>query len=273
MERYRTDPDAMRKIPLLAPGGEQVALEQVARIEVKRGPELINREQGQRRIVVMSNVRGRDLNRSRGRVANRVFHRVRRAVRKSRACHLPIGHDCSPRNRTFSSAKLALPVVANVPFRAGGRYRGALGSRNESQPLGLHRIHHVIRSGDAQRCGAGEFNQAIAQGWRCIRRWLRPVLMTAFVASFGFIPMALSTSTGAEVQRPLASVVIGGLVSSTFLGFTTFVMLLLFPESSPAVIIVSVVHVATGALTLAASVSLAAEIRRNAVDVRSLTGQ
>jgi cobalt-zinc-cadmium resistance protein CzcA len=97
--------------------------------------------------------------------------------------------------------------------------------------------------------------------------------MTAFVASFGFIPMALSTSTGAEVQRPLASVVIGGLVSSTFLGFTTFVMLLLFPESSPAVIIVSVVHVATGALTLAASVSLAAEIRRNAVDVRSLTGQ
>jgi heavy metal efflux system protein len=120
MERYRTDPDAMRKIPLLAPGGEQVALEQVARIEVKRGPELINREQGQRRIVVMSNVRGRDLNRSRGRVANRVFHRVRRAVRKSRACHLPIGHDCSPRNRTFSSAKLALPVVANVPFALVG---------------------------------------------------------------------------------------------------------------------------------------------------------
>ena len=73
--------------------------------------------------------------------------------------------------------------------------------------------------------------------------------------------------------RP-AAIALGGITAvQVFLGFTTFVMLLLFPESSPAVIIVSVVHVATGALTLAASVSLAAEIRRNAVDVRSLTGQ
>jgi heme A synthase len=73
--------------------------------------------------------------------------------------------------------------------------------------------------------------------------------------------------------RP-AAIALGGIAAvQVFLGFTTFVMLLLFPESSPAVIIVSVVHVATGALTLAASVSLAAEIRRNAVDVRSLTGQ
>ena len=56
-ERYRTDPDAMRKIALRAPAGEQVTLGQVARVEVNRGPELINREEGQRRIVVMSNVR------------------------------------------------------------------------------------------------------------------------------------------------------------------------------------------------------------------------
>jgi len=73
--------------------------------------------------------------------------------------------------------------------------------------------------------------------------------------------------------RP-AAIALGGITAvQVFLGFTTFVMLLLFPESSPAVIIVSVVHVATGALTLAATVSLAAEIRRNVVDVRSLTGQ
>jgi len=73
--------------------------------------------------------------------------------------------------------------------------------------------------------------------------------------------------------RP-AAVALGGIAAvQVFLGFATFVMLLLFPESSPAVIIVSVVHVATGALTLAATVSLAAEIRRNVVDVRSLTGQ
>jgi heme A synthase len=73
--------------------------------------------------------------------------------------------------------------------------------------------------------------------------------------------------------RP-AAIALGGITAvQVFLGFTTFVMLLLFPESSPAVIIVSVVHVATGALTLAATVSLAAEIRRNVVEVRSLTGQ
>jgi heme A synthase len=73
--------------------------------------------------------------------------------------------------------------------------------------------------------------------------------------------------------RP-AAIALGGIAGvQVFLGFTTFVMLLLFPETSPAVIIVSVVHVATGALTLAATVSLTAEIRRNVVQARSLTGQ
>jgi len=60
-ERYRTDPDAMRGIVLRSAGGAQVALNQVARIEVTRGPEKVDREEGQRRVVVMSNVRGRDL--------------------------------------------------------------------------------------------------------------------------------------------------------------------------------------------------------------------
>ena len=73
--------------------------------------------------------------------------------------------------------------------------------------------------------------------------------------------------------RP-AAIALGGITGvQVFLGFTTYVMLLLFPETSRAVIIVSAVHVATGALTLAATVSLAAEIRRNAVDARSVTGK
>jgi cobalt-zinc-cadmium resistance protein CzcA len=73
------------------------------------------------------------------------------------------------------------------------------------------------------REAGSEFGDAVIAG---ARRRLRPVLMTAFVASFGFIPMALSTSTGAEVQRPLASVVIGGLVSSTML--TLFLLPVLY---------------------------------------------
>jgi cobalt-zinc-cadmium resistance protein CzcA len=88
--RYRTDPDAMRRIVLRAPGGAQVALAQVARIEVNRGPELINREQGQRRIVVMSNVRSRDLGSFVAEVRAKIdrevappawlLHRIRRAI-------------------------------------------------------------------------------------------------------------------------------------------------------------------------------------------------
>ncbi len=251
-ERYRTDPDAMRKIPLLAPGGEQVALEQVARIEVKRGPELINREQGQRRIVVMSNVRGRDL----GSFVAEVRSRIDRDVALPLGYFIEYGGQFENQERatrrllmivplaitlifvllylTFSSAKLALLVVANVPFALVGGI-AALWIRgmnlNLSASIGFIALFGVamlngvvlVSSIKQLREAGSAFGDAVIAG---ARRRLRPVLMTAFVASFGFIPMALSTSTGAEVQRPLASVVIGGLVSSTML--TLFLLPVLY---------------------------------------------
>ncbi len=251
-ERYRTDPDAMRKIPLLAPGGEQVALEQVARVEVRRGPELINREQGQRRIVVMSNVRGRDL----GSFVAEVRSRIDREVALPPGYFIEYGGQFENQERatrrllmivplaitlifvllylTFSSAKLALLVVANVPFALVGGI-AALWIRgmnlNLSASIGFIALFGVamlngvvLVSSIKQLWEAGSpFGDAVIAG---ARRRLRPVLMTAFVASFGFIPMALSTSTGAEVQRPLASVVIGGLVSSTML--TLFLLPVLY---------------------------------------------
>jgi cobalt-zinc-cadmium resistance protein CzcA len=251
-ERYRTDPDAMRKIPLLAPGGEQVALEQVARIEVRRGPELINREQGQRRIVVMSNVRGRDL----GSFVAEVRSRIDREVALPTGYFIEYGGQFENQERatrrllmivplaitlifvllylTFSSAKLALLVVANVPFALVGGI-AALWVRgmnlNLSASIGFIALFGVamlngvvlVSSIKQLREAGSPFGDAVIAG---ARRRLRPVLMTAFVASFGFIPMALSTSTGAEVQRPLASVVIGGLVSSTML--TVFLLPVLY---------------------------------------------
>jgi heavy metal efflux system protein len=251
-ERYRTDPDAMRKIPLLAPGGEQVALEQVARVEVRRGPELINREQGQRRIVVMSNVRGRDL----GSFVAEVRSRIDREVALPPGYFIEYGGQFENQERatrrllmivpiaitlifvllylTFSSAKLALLVVANVPFALVGGI-AALWIRgmnlNLSASIGFIALFGVamlngvvLVSSIKQLWETGSpFGDAVIAG---ARRRLRPVLMTAFVASFGFIPMALSTSTGAEVQRPLASVVIGGLVSSTML--TLFLLPVLY---------------------------------------------
>ncbi|MBZ5575591.1 MAG: CusA/CzcA family heavy metal efflux RND transporter [Acidobacteriia bacterium] len=242
-ERYRSDPDAMRKIVLRAPGGEQVALEEVARVEVRRGPELINREQGQRRIVVMSNVRGRDL----GGFVAEVRSRIDREVTLPTGYFIEYGGQFENQQRatrrlmlivplvlalifvllylTFGSVRLALLVVGNIPLALVGGI-AALWLRgmnlNLSASIGFIALFGVamlngvvlVSSIDQVRSTGLGLREAVLAG---ARRRLRPVLITACVASFGFIPMALATSTGAEVQRPLATVVIGGLFSSTLL--------------------------------------------------------
>src|SRR5258705_12803501 len=135
---------------------------------------------------------------------------------------------------TFSSVKQAVLVVGNIPFAMVGGI-AALWIRgmnlNLSASVGFIALFGVamlngvvLVSSINQLAKAGEpARDAVLGG---ARRRLRPVLMTAFVASFGFIPMALATSTGAEVQRPLASVVIGGLFSSTVL--TLFLLSVLY---------------------------------------------
>jgi len=242
-ERYRTDPDAMRRIVLRASGGEQVTLDRVADIRVKRGPEMINREEGQRRIVVMSNVRGRDL----GSFVAEVRSKIDRQITLPPGYFIEYGGQFENQERamrrlmlivpvaialvfvllyfTFTSGWLALLVVGNVPFALVGGV-AALWIRgmnlNLSASIGFLALFGVamlngvvLVSSIRQMLAAGSpVREAMLAG---ARRRLRPVLMTASVASLGFIPMALSTSTGAEVQRPLATVVIGGLFSSTML--------------------------------------------------------
>jgi cobalt-zinc-cadmium resistance protein CzcA len=242
-ERYRTDPNAMRRIPLRAPGGEQVTLEQVARVRVRRGPEVINREEGQRRIVVMSNVRSRDL----GSFVAEVRSKINREVNLPPGYYIEYGGQFENQDRamrrlelivpiaialifvllylTFASVKQALLIVGNIPLALVGGI-AALWIRgmnlNLSAAIGFIALFGVamlngvvLVSSINQMCAAGYAARDAALNGA--RRRLRPVLMTAFVASFGFIPMALATSTGAEVQRPLATVVIGGLFSSTIL--------------------------------------------------------
>src|SRR5665213_1940890 len=251
-EHYRTDPDAMRRIMLHAPGGEQVPLAQVARVEVRRGPELINRESGQRRIVVMSNVRGRDL----GSFVAEVRSKIDRGVTLPPGYYVEYGGQFENQERatrrlmlivpiaialvfillylTFASVSQALLVVGNIPFALVGGI-AALWIRgmnlNLSASIGfialsgvamLNGVVLITSINQMRQSGLGP-RDAVLGG---ARRRLRPVLMTAFVASFGFIPMAISTSTGAEVQRPVASVVIGGLVSSTLL--TLFLLPVLY---------------------------------------------
>ncbi len=251
-EKYRTDPDAMRGILLRAPGGEQVALEQVAHIEVRRGPELINREEGQRRTVVMSNVRGRDLGSFVAEVRSRIerninlppgyfieyggqFENQQRAMRRLMLIvPIAVGLIFVLLYLTFAAAKPALLVVGNIPFALVGGI-AALWIRgmnlNLSASIGfialfgvamLNGVVLVSSINQLARSGVGVHDAVIAGA----RRRLRPVLMTASVAMFGFIPMATATSTGAEVQRPLASVVIGGLFTSTLL--TLFLLPVLY---------------------------------------------
>jgi cobalt-zinc-cadmium resistance protein CzcA len=242
-ERYRTDPDAMRSILLRAPGGEQVALDQVAQVEITRGAEKIEKEEGQRRVVVMSNVLGRDL----GSFVAEIRSKLSRDIILPPGYFIEYGGQFENQQRatrrlmlivpiaiavvflllylSFTSVKQALLIIANIPFALVGGI-AALWIRgmnlNLSASIGFIALFGVamlngvvlVSSIDQLRRAGETPRQAVLAG---SRRRLRPVLMTACVASFGFIPMALSTSTGAEVQRPLASVVIGGLFGSTAL--------------------------------------------------------
>jgi heavy metal efflux system protein len=240
---YRRDPEAMRDILLHAPDGEQVSLGQVANISVTRAAQVINREEGQRRMVVMSNVRGRDLGSFVGEVQDRVrakvtlppgysityggqFENQQRATRRLMLIvPVVIGIVFLLLYLTFHSFKQSLLVVGNIPFALVGGV-AALWMRgmnlNLSASIGFIALFGVamlngvvlVSAINHLRTAGEPTYQAVIEG---SRKRLRPVLMTACVASFGFIPMAVSTSTGAEVQRPLASVVIGGLLSSTLL--------------------------------------------------------
>jgi len=225
-QRYRTDPDALRSIVLRAPGGEQVRLDHVARVNVRRGPEVINREEGQRRIVVMSNVRGRDL----GSFVAEVRSKMDREIALPTGYFIEYGGQFENQERatrrlmlivpivlaaifvllylTFNSFKLALLVVGNIPLALVGGIaaiwlRGM--NLNLSSSIGFIAVFGVamlngvvLASSINQMRETGlSPREAVLAG---AHRRLRPVLITACVASFGFIPMALPTSTGAEIS-------------------------------------------------------------------------
>lgn len=242
-DQYRMDPESVRNITLRAPGGEQVTLSQVAAVTVSRGPERIMHEQGQRRVVVMSNVRGRDLGSFVAEVQSKIEQNVKlppgytldfggqfeNQQRASRRLMLVIPFTVAVigglLHMTFKSFRQALLVLFNVPFALVGGI-AALWLRgmnlNLSASVGFIALFGVavlngivLVSSVNQLSGTGiSLRSAVLDG---AGRRLRPVLMTALVATLGFVPMAFSTSTGAEIQRPLATVVIGGLFSSTVL--------------------------------------------------------
>lgn len=245
---YRGTPDAIETLALTTPSGGRVLLSQLADVRIVEGPEQITHENGLRMVIVQSNVRGRDLGGFAAAVQQRVaasvalpegyfvtysgqFENQQRAMaRLAIVVPLVLLLILSLLYANFGNGRHALLVLLNVPFALVGGIamlwlRGL--NLNLSASVGFIALFGIaVLNGvvlvtyiNQLRTRGTRLAQAVREGSE-VR--LRPVLMTALVASFGFIPMATSTSPGAEVQRPLATVVIGGLVTSTIL--TLFVL-------------------------------------------------
>jgi cobalt-zinc-cadmium resistance protein CzcA len=240
-DAYRSDPQAIAAIPITTPRGEQIPLGRLADVKVTTGPSQIAREWGQRRVNVSVNVRGRDV----GGFVAEAEEQIREAVTMpSPRYSIEFGgqfeHLIRARQRllivvpaalvlifsllymTYGNLIDTLRVFTGIPFAWTG---GIIALWLRDMPFSISAaIGFVALSGVAvlddmllvscirqlRRRGVG-LEKAVEQA--ALTR-LRPVLMTTLVAALGFVPMALSTGMGAEVQRPLATVVIGGVISA-----------------------------------------------------------
>ena len=247
-EAARANPEVLRELLVSAPGGERVPLGQVAQVLLEEGPAVVSRESAQRRMTIQLNVRGRDLAGFVAEAQERVraeanlppgyfvtwggqFENLQAATsRLALAVPLALLLIFLLLYTTFGSARPALIIYLNIPMAAVG---GVLALWLRGMPFSISAaVGFIALSGiavlngvvmvsyirDLQREGLSLMD-ATEKG---ARLRLRAVLMTALTDGIGFLPMAISTSAGAEVQRPLATVVIGGLFTATLL--TLFVL-------------------------------------------------
>jgi cobalt-zinc-cadmium resistance protein CzcA len=242
-DQQRTDPDALASTLIPTAAGPVLPLNQLARITELQGPSTINREWGERRITVQCNVRGRDLKsfvaEGREKIAGRVtlpegytlewggqFENMERAnQRLTLVVPMALGLIGILLFFSLKSLREVLIVASGIPL---GLVGGVLALWVRGLPFTVSAaIGFVALSGVAilnglvlvtfikQKIEAGmPVAQAVREG--CLAR-LRPVLMTALVAAGGFLPMAVNVGVGGEVQRPLATVVIGGILTNTLL--------------------------------------------------------
>ncbi|MDR6942269.1 CusA/CzcA family heavy metal efflux RND transporter [Mucilaginibacter pocheonensis] len=235
------------------PSGSQVPLQQVADVKIEEGPNQIQRENAQRRIIIGFNVLGRDVQS----MVEELQQKVNTQIKLPPGYYTTYGGAFENLNAAkqrltiavpvslllillmlylaFGSVKHGLLIFSAVPLSAIG---GILALVVRGMPFSISAgVGFIALFGVAVLNGLvliSEFNRLRAAGWDDLRAIvfegtkmrLRPVLMTASVASLGFLPMALSNGSGAEVQRPLATVVIGGLMTATLL--TLFVLPILY---------------------------------------------
>lgn len=243
-DRWRSDPKAIGEILLMGPRGERIPLSRVAEIKQITGPKMITREWGERRITVQCNVRGRDVGSFVAEAQKRIneevalpptefrmvwggqFENMQRAAKRLQIV-VPIALILIfvLLFMNFRSVLDSLLVFASVPFACVG---GVVALVVRDLPFsisvavgfialsGISVLNSLVLVEFIRDLLHENYERTDAIKTAAITR-LRPVLMTALVASVGFVPMALSQGAGAEVQRPLATVVIGGVISSTIM--------------------------------------------------------
>ena len=240
---WRKNVETMKQLVLQAPGGAWVRLGEIADVSIESGPPQIRRDDVQRRVVIQSNVDGRDMgglvSELRRRIADEIdlpagysvvfggqFENQQRAQQRLMiVVPLSLGLIFLLLYFAFHSMGQALLIMLNVPLALiggigalyfTGQYLSVPGSIGFIALFGVAVLNGVVMvNAINQNVEAGEsISDAVYNG--ALSR-LRPVLMTAAIAALGLIPMLFSTGVGSEVQRPLATVVIGGLASSTLL--------------------------------------------------------
>ena len=252
-EKYRNSVDTISNILLTTASGALIPLADLAKVELLEGPALISREGLQRRIYVGFNTFGRDIES----IVAEAQKKIQQQIKLPAGYHLVWGGSFENMQRAMARLKIIVPItigiifmllfssfnsvryaaliILNLPFAMiGGIVALWLTGEYLSVPAsvgfinlfgvavlnGIVLISYIIKLRDEGKHG----DEAIIDG--CLLR-LRPVLMTALVALLGLIPLALAHGIGSEVQRPLAVVVIGGLITSTLL--TLVVLPALFP--------------------------------------------
>jgi cobalt-zinc-cadmium resistance protein CzcA len=249
----RKDLEDVRNLLIPTPNGNSIPLYQLAQVEIKDGPNQIQREDAKRRIVVGFNARGRDVQS----IVNELQLKVDEQIKLPAGYYITYGGAFENLNAAkqrlmiavpvsllliflllffaFNSVKQGLIIYTAIPLSAiGGIFFLALRGMPFSISAGigfialfgvavLNGIVLIAEFNRLKLSGLNNLNRIVLMG---TKTRLRPVMMTAFVASLGFLPMALSSGAGAEVQKPLATVVIGGLIIATLL--TLFVLPILY---------------------------------------------
>ena len=251
-ERFREDRETIADLRLQSPSGAWVRLGDVAEVSIASGPPQVRRDDVQRRVVIQANVQGRDM----GSVVSDIHQAIANQVDLPTGYSVDIGGQFENQQRAqkrlslvvpvslglialllyfaFASVGQAMLILVNVPLAViggvfslwiSGQYLSVSSSVGFITLFGVAVLNGVVMVESINQRIAGGLGVADAVFDGAVSR-LRPVLMTAITSALGLIPMLLSNGVGAEIQKPLASVIVGGLVSATFL--TLFVLPVLF---------------------------------------------